>query len=74
MKNPVRKKMLGGKNLGEIERWKTEGKTATYFFLVLLNFSYFRAHMQQCQMCGSSLTDQASDSTNADQVDDDIVN
>jgi len=46
-----------GTLLTELNKCKTE-----------LQFYRSRAHMQQCQMCGSSLTDQASDSTNADQV------
>lgn len=46
-----------GTLLTELNKCKTE-----------LQFYRSRAHLQQCQMCGSSLTDQASDSTNADQV------
>jgi len=46
-----------GTLLTELNKCKTE-----------LQFYRSRAHLQQCQNCGSSLNDQASDSTNTDQV------
>jgi len=46
-----------GTLLTELNKCKTE-----------LQFYRSRAHLQQCQNCGNSLTDQASDSANTDQV------
>jgi len=46
-----------GTLLTELNKCKTE-----------LQFYRSRAHLQQCQNCGTSLTDQASDSANTDQV------